>query len=227
MKNVTFIEVFVVLVLSGIGGCKDMGSNVPPPPVIPTITAIQPDSAVVGDTVTITGSNFGNTQGSSSILFSPGIAAAVVPLWGNTSIVVKVPSGAVTGNVSISVNGTTSNGFQFKTSVAVDTTVSFSARVLPILLANCAVSGCHSGTSPIANFNPSTYAGLRNGGFSYHQNVVLAGDSTNSGLMKMIRGTNNLYGLRMPQKGQYFTTGLPDSMIVTIGTWIKQGALNN
>jgi len=227
MKHVFFIGVSVVIFLAGVDGCTDMGSDVPPAPVVPTIIGIQPDSAAVGDTVTVNGSNFGNTQSSSSVLFAPGIQATIVPPWRNTSIVVKVPSGAVTGSVSVSVNGKTSNGFQFKTSAAVDTTVSFNARVLPILVANCAVSGCHSGNSPIANFDPSTYVGLRNGGFSYHQNVVIPFDSTNSGLMKMIRGTNNLYNLRMPQKGQYFTTGLPDSMIVTIGTWIKQGALNN
>jgi hypothetical protein len=125
------------------------------------------------------------------------------------------------------VGGIASNGFQFKTSVAVDTLISFSAKVLPIFLNNCAVSGCHSGSSPLAGFNPSTYQGLRAGGFTFGTSVVIAFDSTNSGVMQMIRSSANPYGLRMPQGGQYFATGLPDSLIVTIGTWIQQGALNN
>ncbi|GEM_PF-693164 len=226
MKNVAFVEVFIVMVCASIDGCTDMGSNVSPS-LAPTITAIRPDSAAVGDTVRISGSHFGDTQGSSNVLFGQGIAATVIPVWSDTLIIAKVPVGAVTGTLSISVNGKESNGVQFRTTAAADTTVSFSAKVLPILLANCAVSGCHSGSSPIANFDPSTYAGLRKGGFSYGTSVVIPFDSTTSGLMKMIRGTNNLYNLRMPQKGQYVATGLPDSMIVTIGTWIVQGAINN
>ena len=219
--------VLIPFVAAFFGSCKDLGSNVNPTVVTPAITSIQPDSAAVGDTVMISGSNFGDAQGSASVLFSPGIAATVVVSWNSSSIVVKVPAGAVTGNVTVSVNGTSSNGIGFKTSTAASSGVSFQTDVLPILLNNCAVSGCHTGSSPIAGFNPSTYAGLRAGGVSYHQSVVIPFDSTGSGLMAMIRGTNNLYNLRMPQKGQYFATGLPDSMIVTIGTWIQQGAIDN
>lgn len=221
------IGILVLLLLAGLNSCKDAGNVVPPTISSPTITSIQPDSAAIGDTVTIKGANFGPTQGTSSVLFAPGVTAAVVVTWSDALIRAKVPVGATSGNVSVMANGITSNGVQFKTSTAPIATVSFSAQILPIMVSNCAVSGCHTGPSPLANFNPSTYAGLRAGGFTYGANVVIAFDSTNSGLMKMIRGTNNAYGLRMPQKGQYFATGLPDSMIVAIGTWIQQGALNN
>lgn len=220
MKNLYISGILILILFVGLDACKDMGSEVPPAIPSPTITAIVPDSGAIGDTVTIKGKSFGATQGSSTVHFAPGVTATVVA-WSDVSIRVKVPVGTIFGNVSVTVNGIASNRVLFKT------LVSFSGQILPILVNNCAVPGCHTGSSPIAGFNPSTYSGLRAGGFTYHASVVIAGDSTNSGLMKMIRGTNNAYGLRMPQGGQYFTTGLPDSMIVAIGTWIQQGALNN
>ncbi len=102
---------------------------------------------------------------------------------------------------------------------------SFANDIHPILLANCAVSGCHTGSSPASGFNQSTYAGVRAGGVNYGTNVVIAGDSTNSGIIKVLRGTG-LVG-RMPLGGVYAASGLPDTMIVKIGAWIEQGALNN
>jgi hypothetical protein len=227
MKNLSMSGMLILILFVGLDACKDMGSEVPPAIPSPTITSIQPDSAAIGDTVTIKGTNFGTTQGTSSVRFAPGVTATVVAPWSDVSIRVEVPVGAASGAVSVTVNGIASKGMQFKTSTATSTPVSFSAQILPIMLNNCAVSSCHTGPSPLANFNPSTYAGLRAGGFTYHASVVKEGDSTHSDLMKMIRGTDNVYGLRMPQKGQYFATGLPDSMIVTIGTWIQQGAMNN
>ncbi len=102
---------------------------------------------------------------------------------------------------------------------------SFATDVHPILLAHCATTGCHAGSTPSSGFNQSTYAGVRAGGVNYGTNVVIPGDSTNSGIMKELRGTG-IVG-RMPFGGQYASTGLPDTMIVKIGLWIQQGALNN
>lgn len=102
---------------------------------------------------------------------------------------------------------------------------SFANDIHPILLANCATPGCHSGSTPSSGFNQSTYAGVRAGGVNYGTNVVIAGDSTNSGIMKELRGTG-IVG-RMPFGGPYASTGLPDTMIVKIGLWIQQGAQNN
>lgn len=115
-------------------------------------------------------------------------------------------------------------------------TVRFSTVVHPILLANCALSGCHRPPNPQANFDQTTYTGERAGGVMFGSNVIQPGDSSysspstsvGSGIMKMLRNVNNPYGnFRMPQGGQYVSTGLPDSMIVQIGTWIMQGAKDN
>ena len=102
---------------------------------------------------------------------------------------------------------------------------SFANDIHPILLANCATQGCHAGQNPSSGYNQSTYAGVRAGGVNYGTNVVIAGDSTNSGIMKELRGTG-IVG-RMPFGGPYASTGLPDTMIVKIGLWIQQGAQNN
>jgi hypothetical protein len=79
----------------------------------PTITAISPATAPVGSLVTISGSGFGTTQGTSTVTFN-GIAATVMALdWHDTSITATVPSGAVSGNVVVTVGGASSNGKAF------------------------------------------------------------------------------------------------------------------
>jgi len=102
---------------------------------------------------------------------------------------------------------------------------SFASDIHPILLAHCATSGCHTGSTPTSGFNQSTYSGVRAGGVNYGTNVIIPGDSTNSGIIKELRGTG-IVG-RMPFGGQFASTGLPDTMIVKIGLWIIQGAQNN
>jgi hypothetical protein len=77
----------------------------------PTITSVSPSSGPTGTAVTITGSNFGATQGSSTVMFNG--TAATVTSWSATSIGVTVPSGASTGNVVVTVNGIASNGVSF------------------------------------------------------------------------------------------------------------------
>jgi len=78
----------------------------------PTIMmSLSPTSGTLGTPVTITGVNFGSTQGSSTVTFNgtPGISTN----WSATSIVVPVPSGAMTGNVVVTVNGQVSNAASF------------------------------------------------------------------------------------------------------------------
>jgi len=72
----------------------------------PSITSLSPNSGAVGASVTITGSNFGSTQGTSTVKFN-GTAATS---WSATSIVATVPTGATTGNVVVTVSGHASNG---------------------------------------------------------------------------------------------------------------------
>jgi hypothetical protein len=78
----------------------------------PSITSLSQTSGAIGASITITGTNFGATQGTSTVTFN-GTAAATVTSWSATSIVVTVPVGATTGNVVVTVLGTASNGSPF------------------------------------------------------------------------------------------------------------------
>ena len=53
--------------------------------------------------MTIAGTNFGATQGTSTVTFNG--TAGTPTSWSGTSIVVPVPSGATTGNVVVTVEG--------------------------------------------------------------------------------------------------------------------------
>jgi len=81
----------------------------------PSITGLSPTSGPVGTSVTITGTNFGATQGTSTVSFN-GIAATPTN-WNATTIVVPVPVGATTGNVVVTVSGQVSNGSNFTVTV--------------------------------------------------------------------------------------------------------------
>jgi hypothetical protein len=81
----------------------------------PVITAIAPTSGKIGTIVTITGKYFGPTQGTSSVSFFNGTAATSYTSWTDTSIKCVVPSGATTGNVTVTtpIPLGTSNGKLF------------------------------------------------------------------------------------------------------------------
>ncbi len=77
----------------------------------PGLAAVSPMSGALGTSLTLIGTNFGTTQGTSTVTFNgtPGTPTS----WSSTSIVVPVPSGATTGNVVVTVGGTPSNGLNF------------------------------------------------------------------------------------------------------------------
>ncbi|MBI2264669.1 MAG: IPT/TIG domain-containing protein [Armatimonadetes bacterium] len=83
--------------------------------VPPAITSISPSSSTVGSQVAINGSNFGATQGQSTVTFN-GVSASVVS-WSGTQISCTVPNGASSGNVIVTVSGLASNGVNFTVTV--------------------------------------------------------------------------------------------------------------
>jgi IPT/TIG domain-containing protein/centrosomal CEP192-like protein/uncharacterized protein DUF4082 len=88
-----------------------VASNGVPFTVTPNITSLSPTSGIVGTAVTITGTGFGTSQGSSTLKFNS--TTATPTGWSATSIVVPVPTGATTGNVVVTVGGVASNGVSF------------------------------------------------------------------------------------------------------------------
>jgi RHS repeat-associated protein len=79
--------------------------------VAPTITGLNPETGTSGTVVTIAGSNFGATQGTSTVKFN-GITATPTS-WGAGSIAVPAPTGVTTGYVVVTVGGIASNGVTF------------------------------------------------------------------------------------------------------------------
>src|SRR5204862_4827497 len=98
-----------------VGGVASNGVSftvtVPPP----SVTSLNPTSGVLGTSVTISGANFGASQGTSTVKFNG--TAATPTSWSATSIVAPVPAGATTGNVVVTVGGVASNGVSFTVTV--------------------------------------------------------------------------------------------------------------
>src|SRR5580692_5882183 len=90
---------------------------------LPTITGLSPSSGGIGASITISGTNFGASQGSSAVTFNG--TAAPVTSWSTTGILVPLPSGATSGSVVVVVSGLASNSVNFTvTSAPSVTTVS-------------------------------------------------------------------------------------------------------
>jgi YD repeat-containing protein len=75
---------------------------------VPTISSISPNPGGIGQSVTISGTNFGS---SGSVTFNA--VPATTTSWNSTAIVATVPVGASTGNVVVTSGGQSSNGFLF------------------------------------------------------------------------------------------------------------------
>jgi hypothetical protein len=79
--------------------------------VVPSITGVSATSGVTGDLITISGTHFGENQGSSRLRFNRGPATPI--RWSNDSIAAPVPANATTGDIVVSVNETPSNAVRF------------------------------------------------------------------------------------------------------------------
>jgi hypothetical protein len=94
-----------------VGGQPSNGSTFTVTPA-PSITSLAPNSGAVGSVITISGSNFGQTQGNGGVKF--GTLAATITSWSPSSIVATVPTGAATGSVVVTAaGGVASNGVTF------------------------------------------------------------------------------------------------------------------
>ncbi|MGB7924488.1 MAG: carboxypeptidase regulatory-like domain-containing protein [Pyrinomonadaceae bacterium] len=94
-----------------LGGNYDSLVTLPLPPVKAAISGVSPSAGAVGTVVTVTGTNFGATQGTGTITFN-GVTASPLS-WSASSIVVPVPMGALTGPVVVTTGGLASDGFAF------------------------------------------------------------------------------------------------------------------
>jgi hypothetical protein len=129
----------------------------------PAISSVSPTSGSVGTAVTISGTNLGSTQGTSTVAFNG--TAGTPSSWSGTSIAVPVPSGATTGNVVVTVGGVASNGMSFTV-----TSGSLSVTVSPKLAAIT--------TSQTQQFTATIHNDPQDGGVSWSVDGVDGGTST-------------------------------------------------
>ncbi len=99
-------------ILFAVLGC---GSSQPVAPQTvahpPIIAAISPDTGALGTEVTVSGSNFRESQGEGSLAFAG--VTATCKSWSDSRIVAAVPNGAKTGEVRVSTGEGTSNPIGF------------------------------------------------------------------------------------------------------------------
>ncbi len=72
----------------------------------PAITSISPTTTAIGTSITISGSNFGTSQGSGYVLFGLPIGGTVqssVAYWSNTTVTCVVPTTVSPGSVPVSI----------------------------------------------------------------------------------------------------------------------------
>jgi RHS repeat-associated protein len=131
----------------------------------PSISSLSPSSGAVGTSVTITGTRFGSTQGSSTVTFNG--RAASPTSWGATSIVVPVPSGATPGDVVVTVSGVASNSAFFMVPTAWSNGYSY-RRAITI------------DHTKVPNTDQTNFPVLVSGTYSYLANTGSAGYVTSS-----------------------------------------------
>lgn len=76
-----------------------------------TVTGLSPNYGAIGDSVTITGTGFGASQGASTVAFGA-VAVASYTSWADTSIVVVVPAATVSARVTVTVSGASQSDFK-------------------------------------------------------------------------------------------------------------------
>ena len=158
-----------------LNGNYDSQVTAPLPVAPPAIATLSPPSGVPGTSISISGSNFGSSQGASTVTFN-GLAAAST-VWSTSSIATVVPAGAITGAVVVTVRGLASNG------------VPFTVLVPPSI---AGVVSRATGGSPIAN---ATVAALLSGA------VVGAATTGADGSYALANLDSGSYGLRVAASG--------------------------
>src|SRR5258708_5509526 len=67
----------------------------------PVVSTVSPSAGLVGASVTISGMNFGSSQGSSTVAFNGTLATP--SSWSATSVVAPVPPGATSGQIAVTI----------------------------------------------------------------------------------------------------------------------------
>lgn len=161
----------------------------------PTISSFSPASGAVGSTVTITGTGFSSTPAANVVRFSttfPGPAPqATVVSGSSTQLVVTVPAGAMTGQISVyngnAVVGSSSSFTVTAGAVAIPTTL---AGKLSAPFAGTYVLSCYSNGSGSALVERTVVVNA-DGSSTLDGNPVIS--TGHGGYVKLQRGASGSY----------------------------------
>lgn len=126
-----------------------VGGQIPPPP---TITSVSPTSGSSGTIVTITGTNFGSSQGTSEVVLG-GLGAGAPPAvasWSDTTITLTVPDTATSGPLLVIVNSQISNGIDFTVPPVINTLTPASGVSGTLITVNGTNFGALQGSSSVS-----------------------------------------------------------------------------
>ena len=137
------------------GTVRDYFTILKEPVASPSITSLAPASGPTGTVVTIAGTSFGATAGTSTVRFNGTTAAPAS--WSNTSIAVPVPAGATTGPVVVTANGVASNGVSFTVTPSITGLTPASGPTGTVMTIAGTNFGATAGTSTV-RFNGTTAA---------------------------------------------------------------------
>jgi hypothetical protein len=82
-------------------GCVDRGSEPPPPPEVPAITVVFPETLRVSEPVQILGTGFGEYSSLSAVVFAPDNTPSIYLSWTDGEIRCIVPPGVVSGEMYV------------------------------------------------------------------------------------------------------------------------------
>jgi hypothetical protein len=120
----------------------------------PSITSLSPNPVAIGATLTVSGNNFGSTQGTSTVTFD-GVSFTPAT-WSNTAITGTISGSPGSGPVVVHVGGVASNSVTL-TIVAAATITSLSTTSGPIGTA-VTINGTNFGSSQ-GSSNTVTFGG--------------------------------------------------------------------
>ena len=123
-------------------------------PPLPMISVLNPTSGSVGDAVRLTGTSFGGSQGTSTVTFN-GVRATATS-WSDGTIDVRVPTGASSGSVVVTVGGQASNGVAFTVTVPAQPWINDISPPDGVVGTAVTISGVNFGNTGSVTFN-TTY----------------------------------------------------------------------
>jgi len=135
----------ITVIAGGITGTSTSDFTVLAPQ---TITSFAPSSGMIGATVTISGTDFSTTTTDNVVKFN-GVTATVTTAT-STALTVTVPTGATTGKISVTINGTnavSSSDF----SVIIPPTITSFAPTSGVVGSTITITGTNFSTTSIAD----------------------------------------------------------------------------